>query len=211
MCLEKSLSLENPLIWIDELSDRNFVVIDNFLDDQLYQLITSFFQEKLDRFQHAGIGTNSDNQINRNIRGDLTYWLDAERDKELEPFWQLLQEMASLLNRYCYLSLSGFEFHLAHYPPGAHYGRHLDQLSNRNNRIISMIIYMNEGWKPGDGGELEIISKEEEVILVEPIAKRCVLFKSAEVLHGVLEAHKSRYSLTGWLLHYPASLGYLFG
>ena len=66
-------------------------------------------------------------------------------------------------------------------------------------------------WQPGDGGELEIVESDDKVVLIEPIARRCVMFKSAEVLHGVLEAHKSRYSLTGWLLHYPAALGKFFG
>ena len=196
---------------MDELSDRNYVVIDNFLDDPLYQLIKSFFIERLEHFQQAGIGTLGNNQIKRSIRGDLTYWLEEKRDPELDRFWQLLHETIQLLNRYCFLSLSGFEFHLAHYPAGAHYDRHLDQFSERNNRMISMIIYLNDNWEKGDGGELEIVSANDEIILVEPIAKRCVMFKSAEVLHGVLEAHKSRYSLTGWLLYYPGVLGQLLG
>ena len=186
-------------------------MIDDFLDDQLYQQIRSFFLEKLDGFHQAGIGALADNQIKRSIRGDLTYWLDSKRDTNLAPYWDLLHDTINTLNQYCYLSLSGFEFHLAHYPPGAHYSRHLDQFANRNNRMISMIIYLNENWQKGDGGELEIVESDDKVVLIEPIARRCVMFKSAEVLHGVLEAHKSRYSLTGWLLHYPAALGKFFG
>ncbi len=202
---------EDPLIWIDELSDRNYVVIDDFLDDQMYRLIKSFFLERVEEFQQAGIGALHQNQIKTNIRGDLTYWLDRQRDTELVAYWELMQETIDLLNRYCFLSLNGFEFHLAHYPAGSFYHRHLDQFSNRSNRIISMIIYLNDNWQAGDGGELEIVGDHGEVTLIEPLAKRCVLFKSAEVLHGVLEAHKSRYSLTGWLLRHPSSVGYLLG
>ena len=203
--------MEDPLIWIDELSERNYVVIDDFLDDQLYHLIKSFFLEHVENFRQAGIGALDQNQIKQSIRGDLTYWLDRQRDTELEPYWQRLQETMDMLNRYCFLSLSGYEFHLAHYPAGSFYKRHLDQFSNRSNRIISMIIYLNDNWQPGDGGELEIVEQNGEVTLVEPIAKRCVMFKSAEVVHGVLEAHKSRYSLTGWLLRHPSGVGYLLG
>ncbi|MEZ4935991.1 MAG: 2OG-Fe(II) oxygenase [Crocinitomicaceae bacterium] len=198
----------NWLSWIDELSDNRFVVIDDFLSDDLYQTIRQDFLSKLDNFEQAGIGAMDQNIIQQNIRGDQTYWLDSRRDDHLSEWWSLVNETIGVLNRYCFLSLSGFEFHLAHYPPGGHYDKHLDQFSNRDNRMISMVIYLNEGWENGDGGELEI-DLEGKIYLVEPIKKRCVLFKSAEVPHAVLEAHKSRYSLTGWLLYRPAALGKL--
>ncbi len=204
-------SNEKWLAWIDELSENDYVIIDNFLDDALYKHIRSFFIEKLDSFEQAGIGALDSHLIKKSIRGDLTYWLDAKRDEALSGFWQLLQETIQVLNRYCFLSLSGYEFHLAHYPAGAHYDRHLDQFDGRNNRMISIIIYLNENWQQGDGGELELLDKNERVCYVEPMAKRCVLFKSAEVPHGVLKAHKSRYSLTGWLLYYPSALTSIFG
>jgi SM-20-related protein len=202
---------EQWLVWIDELSEQNYVVIDHFLDDSLYKTIRSFLFEKLELFQKAGIGSLDNHQINRSIRGDFTYWLDSTRDNELQPLWQLLQETMTVLNRYCFLSLSGQEFHLAHYPPGTGYERHLDQFSGRNNRMISMIIYLNEDWQPGDGGELEVVLPNDQEHLVEPLAGRCVLFKSAEVPHAVLKSYKDRYSLTGWFLYLPSNLGALFG
>jgi SM-20-related protein len=202
---------EQWLVWIDELSDRNYVVIDNFLDDSLYKPIRSFLFEKLELFQKAGIGSLDNRQINRSIRGDFTYWLDSDRDDELQLLWPLLQETMTVINRYCFLSLSGHEFHLAHYPPGTGYERHLDQFSGRNNRMISMIIYFNEDWQPGDGGELEVALQNGQEHLIEPLARRCVLFKSAEVPHAVLKSYKDRYSLTGWFLYFPSGLGPLFG
>ena len=204
-------SLENWLVWLDELSDRDYVVVDDFLDVPLYELARSFLFEKLELFKQAGIGSLDHRQINKGIRSDFTYWIDPVRDQELQRLWALIRETMTVLNRYCYLSLSGFEFHLAHYPPGGHCHRHLDQFADRNNRMISMVIYLNEDWQPGDGGELEVVEKDDQVRLVEPVARRCVLFKSAEVLHGVLEAKKSRYSLTGWFLYYPGPLGSLLG
>lgn len=194
---------------MDELSDRNYVVIDDFLDDSLYETIRSFLCQKLESFERAGIGALDSRQINRNIRGDFTYWLEPDRDAELAPLWELLREAMAVFNRYCFLSLSGFEFHLAHYPAGGHYDRHLDQFAGRNNRMISMVLYLNEDWRPGDGGELELVLENEQTHLVEPIARRCVLFKSAEVPHGVLTARKDRYSLTGWFLYQPPVVGAL--
>jgi|SRR5690606_5351284 len=122
-----------------------------------------------------------------------------------------VEECTFHFNRYCFLSLSGAEFHLAHYPSGGHYSRHLDRFENRSNRMISVVIYLNEDWRPGDGGELEIFQGDGSSFLVEPLGGRCVLFKSAVVPHAVRTAHKSRFSLTGWLLHRPPGLAPLLG
>ncbi|NYJ28507.1 2OG-Fe(II) oxygenase [Allomuricauda sp. ARW1Y1] len=202
--------LEDWLSWMDDISSKDYVIIDHFLRDELYTEIKTFFLGKLPSFKEAGIGAHADHQIDTKIRGDFTYWLDRNRDAQLTGYWSLLDETMHIFNRYCYLSLSGYEFHLAHYPSGGHYDKHLDQFENRNNRMISMIIYLNDDWKQGDGGELEIFEKDGSSFLVEPLAGRCVMFKSAEVPHAVLKAHKSRFSLTGWLLHQPSSVGKLF-
>lgn len=196
---------------MDDISENDYVVVDQFLPQDLYEKVRSFFLSKLNSFTEAGIGANADNQINTKVRGDFTYWLDRKRDTELEPFWFLVDEIVHMFNRYCYLSLSGYEFHLAHYPSGGHYDKHLDQFEHRNNRMISVIMYLNENWQSGDGGELEIFEKDGSSFLVEPLAARCVMFKSATVPHAVLEAHKSRFSLTGWLLYQPSALGKFFG
>lgn len=196
---------------MDELSSSNYVVIDDFIQNELYLKLRSYFHEKQNNFTMAGIGALEENTIDRRIRGDLTYWLDRTRDEELVHFWELVDQMLHIFNRYCFLSLSGYEFHLAHYPPGGHYDKHLDQFESRNNRMISVVIYLNESWQRGDGGELELFNENGSTKIVEPIAGRCVLFKSAVVPHAVLQAHKSRYSLTGWLLYQPSKMGQFFG
>jgi SM-20-related protein len=109
------------------------------------------------------------------------------------------------------LGLSGDEFHLAHYPKGGHYKKHLDQFNNRSNRTISMVIYLNQDWKKGDGGELEVFFQDGSSVLIEPIEGRCVMFKSAIVPHAVLASAKPRNSLTGWLLQQPSALGQFLG
>lgn len=209
--LETYHSLEDWLSWMDDLSSKDYVIIDHFLRDELYAEIRSFFLDMLPKFNEAGIGADAEKQINNKIRGDFTYWLDRKRDNHLKTYWGLVDETMQMFNRYCYLSLSGYEFHLAHYPSGGHYDKHLDQFERRNNRMISVVIYLNEGWQNGDGGELEIFEKDGSSFLVEPLAARCVMFKSAEVPHAVLKAHKSRFSLTGWLLYQPSALGQFLG
>ena len=203
--------LEQWLSWMDELSANDFVVIDHFLKPEVYSEIRSCFLSKLPSFTKAGIGASGDHTIRHDIRGDYTYWLDRSGDIDLRSFWSLVDETVHVFNRYCYLSLSGYEFHFATYPPGSRYEKHLDQFDNRGNRLITLVIYLNEGWKKEDGGELELFLKNGESLLVEPIETRCVMFKSAEVPHRVLESHKNRYSLSGWLLHQPPGLGQLLG
>ena len=74
--------------------------------------------------------------------------------------------------------------------------------------MISIIIYFNENWKKGDGGELRIY-KENETLDIEPLSNRLVMFKSGELEHEVLKTNTSRKSITGWLLYKPSSVGYL--
>ena len=204
-------NLELWLSWMDDLAEQDYVIIDDFIDNNLYKEIKNFLFENIDVFDKAGIGSLNQHTIKKNIRGDKTYWLNKDRDKVLSGFWNLLEETKSTLNRYCYLSLSGQEFHLAHYPSGGYYKRHLDQFEGRNNRMISMIIYLNDNWETENGGQLEILDKNKKLQLIAPIAKRCVLFKSDKVPHAVLKSFKDRYSLTGWLLYQPTSLGPLLG
>ena len=70
--------------------------------------------------------------------------------------------------------------------------------------MISMIIYLNKGWKNGDGGELRIYPENAEAMNVEPLFNRCVLFRSDMLEHEVLTAHTDRRSVTGWMLYQPS-------
>ena len=201
---------EQWIQWFDKLAEDDFVVVDDFLSDQQFRLFMNFFRqaEENDHLKKAGIGTSGEFQIESSVRGDFIHWLDENRDSELADFFGIKNELIDKLKRFCYLSLSGSEFHIAKYPKGSHYNRHLDQFNERSNRQITVLIYLNENWKKGDGGEL-VIYKEGQEIVVEPIAKRLLLFKSDVIEHEVLKTNVPRYSLTGWLLHQPASVGYL--
>jgi SM-20-related protein len=162
---------------VDALSDQNFVVVENFISNDLYQTVKDHFLFKLPSFSQAGIGALDQNTINKKIRGDATYWLTRNKDTNLQPFWELVDELLFVFNKFCYLSLKGYEFHFAKYPPGGHYDKHIDQFQDRNNRMISVVIYLNDEWQQGDGGELEIFNRDQSV-KIEPRAGRCVLFKS---------------------------------
>lgn len=196
--------------WLDQLASNNYLVIDDFITDQLYEKIQSYFKTCLEdsEFSKAAIGSSEDRQIESTIRGDFIYWLDQQEDSEVSELFGLFDEVVGQLKQQLFLSLSDYEFHFALYPPKTRYEKHVDQFHGRNNRVISMLIYLNEDWKPGDGGELKIYESDGKEVLVEPLAKRLVMFKSDTVEHEVMLTQKHRKSLTGWLLHQPASLGY---
>ncbi|MEP1152745.1 MAG: 2OG-Fe(II) oxygenase [Balneola sp.] len=201
-------SEEKWISWMDELAEKDVVIVDDFISDELYKKIMDFFSavEENERLKKAGIGSSVDYQIQKEVRGDLIYWLDQERDSQLAPLFSLIEELREKLGMYCFISLSGSEFHLAKYPTGSKYEKHIDQFNTQSNRQITVLIYLNKDWKKGDGGELKI-SNEEGGFLVEPIAKRMLLFKSDVVEHEVLLTSVPRYSLSGWLLRQPATLG----
>lgn len=208
---DRIYSEERWVQWMEDLAINDYVIADNFISEKIYRLIMEFFHDKEEKNQlkKAGIGSSGEFQLNASIRGDFIHWLDRDRDDELEPFFDLMDELIESLKKHCFMSLSGSEFHIAKYPEGSHYDRHLDQFNERSNRQITILIYLNEHWKKGDGGELKIYKGDKE-ILIEPVAKRLLLFKSDIVEHEVLTTNVPRYSLTGWLLHQPATVGYLF-
>lgn len=74
----------------------------------------------------------------------------------------------------------------------------------RKGRRLTCIIYANESWRPGDGGELRLHPLGGEVIDVPPLGNRLVVFFSdARVPHEVLPSHADRYALSMWFEDCP--------
>lgn len=203
--------MEQNNIWearMDSLSQFDYVVIDNFLSVEVLSNLKTFFKEKelQNKLDKAAVGATGDSKVINEIRGDYTYWLDKSRDENGVLLFEVLDEVKLMINRFCFLSLSDYEFHLALYPEGSFYKKHLDQFKSRNNRMISMIIYLNENWKNGDGGELKIYPEGKDEKTIKPIENRCILFRSDALYHEVLPTNKPRKSVTGWMLYQPSPL-----
>ena len=206
----KHYSEDTYIDWMDALADNDFVVIDDFLADDMIDKLSSYFEERLDEndLEKAGIGALGNHTIDKKIRGDYVYWLNEDRDVYLSSLFHQMNEMITMLKRYCYLSISDVECHLAYYPQGSFYKRHVDQFKERNNRIISFALYLNDDWKHENEGQL-VIYKDEESHKINPIKNRIVLFKSAGLEHEALLTNAPRYSVTGWMLNNPVGLGFL--
>lgn len=152
-----------------------------------------------DELERAGIGRDLDFQLAERIRGDRIHWLS--RSSRVQA--RLLAQMEALrltLNESLFLGLFEFEAHYAHYPPGSFYRRHLDSFRGAANRIVSAVIYLNEDWREGDGGELVLYAESGDEVLatIAPMAGSMLLFLSEELPHEVLPAKRDRYSIAGW-------------
>ncbi|MEJ6583719.1 MAG: 2OG-Fe(II) oxygenase [Crocinitomicaceae bacterium] len=201
---------ETYISWLDQLAENDYVIIDDFISEELFGSVSTYFSARLaeDDLAKAGIGALGTYTVDKQIRGDYVYWLDESKDTTLQPFFAQMNEFVSKLKRFCFLSISDVECHLAYYPIGSFYKRHVDQFKERNNRILSFVLYLNPNWKEEHEGEL-VIYKDEKTIKVAPIKSRLILFKSAGLEHEVALTHNERFSLTGWMLNNPVGIGFL--
>ncbi len=147
----------------------------------------------------AGTGNSPLVQYDRSVRSDKICWLDPTTGDEHEAaFFVLMDAFILHLNASCYTGITGYEFHYALYESGSFYKKHLDQFRNNSSRKFSMIMYLNPDWQAADGGELCIYT-EAGAVLIAPEKGKSVFFRSDELQHEVLIAHKRRMSITGWL------------
>ncbi|MEJ7643264.1 MAG: 2OG-Fe(II) oxygenase [Chryseolinea sp.] len=184
------------------LSDNGFAVMDDFLSPSEINEILDLdaFNNHLVRFKKAGTGKNQHLQINEAIRGDYIQWLDKNSAAPpLQRYLDKLLELSAFLKESLFLSIKDHEVHLAVYPPGTFYKRHLDQFKKDDHRILSVICYLNKDWHETEGGQLRMHTPSGPLDIL-PISGRLVCFRSDMVEHEVMPATRERLSLTGWLL-----------
>ncbi len=154
-------------------------------------------------FRRAGVGKGAGLVIREDVRTDHVMWL---RDDGItacqQAYLDRLEELRMELNRNLYLGLMDYEGHFAVYPEGGFYKPHLDRHRESMDRLVTVILYLNPQWTPGDGGELKIWTtpggREGEFFTVEPRMGTLVCFLAGDFWHEVLPARKTRASITGW-------------
>ena len=186
---------------IDELASKDYVVVDGLIEAEILselkaELLKKHTEEELKR---AEIGNGANSSVNDLIRSDKISWIDTNSKIPCEQaYYQAVNAFYTYLNRACFTGISDFEFHYACYEKGTFYQKHIDRFKNDSNRKFSFITYLNDSWQQGDGGELKL-HLDDEVIKVEPIFGKTVIFKSHLIEHEVVENNRQRYSVTGWL------------
>jgi SM-20-related protein len=186
----------------DGLAGDGFSVIDDFLSsNEVANIIEADeFKNGLLRFKKAGIGKAHEKQINESIRGDYIQWIDSANSvPPIQLYLNRLSDLMGFLNQSLFLSLKDSEVHMTIYPQGGYYKRHLDQFKKDDHRKLSIICYLNENWKPDDGGQLRVYFADHTKDFF-PLSGRLVCFRSDLLEHEVLPAVRERLSLTGWLL-----------
>lgn len=154
-------------------------------------------------FRRAGVGRGHQLEIRDEIRGDQVMWLDPDGASAEQKTWLAkLEQLRLALNQRFFLGLLDYEGHFAIYPIGSFYKAHLDRHSGTSTRVVTVILYLNEDWQQGDGGELKLWTspegKDGEFQLIEPRMGTLVCFMAGEFWHEVMPAAKSRMSITGW-------------
>jgi len=137
-----------------DLRTRDFAVRDEFLTPQQVRALIDCAEMRRERggFVAARIGAGRSLERREEIRGDSICWLSEPLYAPERELFRSLEELRLQLNRSGFLGLFESEWHYARYPPGAGYARHIDQPQGREQRRVSLVLYLNEQWQSCDGG-----------------------------------------------------------
>ncbi|MED5388830.1 MAG: 2OG-Fe(II) oxygenase [Pseudomonadota bacterium] len=187
---------------IDGLVQHGYAVAPGYIPLPLVRALREEARHRDQRgeFRLAGIGRRQEHQKDTRIRSDRTCWLKGDTLAQC----QLLEELERLrvaVNRALFMGLFELESHFAIYGPGDYYQRHLDAFNGNNGRLLSVVLYLNEGWQSEWGGRLRVWPEQDSQRVateVEPRAGTLVAFLSEKIPHEVLAATQERYSIAGW-------------
>lgn len=184
---------------LDGLSEQGYCIVPNFLPNALAaDLFTYANSIPAQHWNTASIGRLEQQTINTMVRNDRIIWLEHRNDIE-HQYLALMDELRNQLNRELFLGLFDYECHLAHYPSGAFYKKHLDAFKGRSNRRLTTVMYLNDNWSDEDGGQLVIYGDRGEVLeRVKPERGTLVVFLSERFVHEVQKSRRDRLSITGW-------------
>lgn len=184
---------------IDQVAEHSYCIIDDFLPPQRSQALYQYAQQLPAQYWNlASIGRQQSQTVNTMVRNDRIYWLIPEEPRH-KDYLGIMDELRHEFNRELFLGLFDYECHLAHYPKGAFYKKHLDAFKGRSNRVLTTVFYLNPEWQETDGGQLVIYGDKGQVLeTVLPKQGRLVVFLSDRFVHEVQRSERDRFSITGW-------------
>lgn len=158
-------------------------------------------------FRAAGVGRGASFRVRPEVRCDQVCWLEASRHGPVVAGWLARMEgLRQAVNAGLFLGLFGYEAHFSVYPRGAFYRTHVDRFADAPLRTLSTVLYLNQGWREEDGGQLRIYEGAAGVAPwrdIAPEAGTLVVFLSERFPHEVLPARRRRWSLSGWFTRRP--------
>ena len=209
------VSFENLLGSLaDQLVASGFAVIDNFLSrNEVALLQEEFANLKQERaFRDAATGHRAlptaqnhapidvkKQALRPMFRTDKTLWFEEEElTGACRALWEKLEQLKIYFNQNLMLGLWDIEGHFAEYAEGGFYTRHLDAFAENNSRVISVVLYLNDGWNVDDGGALILYPLGSKAQKVPPSAGKLVCFMSETIEHEVQVCIRLRRSFSAW-------------
>ena len=207
-----------------QLNGQGYCVLDNFLTDGQAQELRSEVAacHAAGRLEAGGLvngklpSADEAKYADRATRGDVIGWFDSGQTewphgRALEGYLlklgTLVSELQTSVPELSKIT-SRSKAMVACYPGGgARYIKHVDNDGKHalcKTRLLTALIYLNDGWEEGDGGELTIFRADDENAVrrvLPPVGNRVLLFWSDwRTPHEVRPSEKLRYSVTLWLL-----------
>ncbi len=181
---------------LTSLIDRGWFACDMFLDQATSDNLIAEMQ--LLPLQVAKIGKGNATHQSLEIRNDSIFWLNEQQGPAQDLYLKKVFELMQFLNQSLYLGLKQFEGHFARYDKNGFYKKHLDQFAGSNERLVSLVTYLNT---PVSGGELRIFNRKNPEIIeidITPKVGSLVCFLSNQIYHEVRPTDSERYSIAGW-------------
>ena len=81
---------------------------------------------------------------------------------------------------------------------GGSFPWHYDNPGPPNRRALTCVVYLNPRWNDGDGGEIVLRPFLSRDVVVPPLHRRAVFFRSDRIAHRVLPSRTRRVCFTMW-------------
>lgn len=181
------------------LETKGYIALENFLPLDISNALYHQAVNSKESFSKGNILLGVESSRIEDIRRDTTYLIDGKTQAEIKWF-EWTEKLRVYLNEYLNLGLNFFESHLSHHIPGSFYHKHLDGLCSSDDRVVSIISYLNPVWEQSYGGQLVIDDEKnlDQAVCISPKMGTVVVFLSREFPHAVLPTWRDRYSVVGW-------------
>ena len=186
----------------DKVAVQGYAIVPDFISTSEMTALVGDLRALQQSGEMRGAGVGKDAEVTNHVRGDFIHWIEGSGTSPAQQtYLQRLEKLRLAFNQTLYLGLFEFEGHFASYPPGAFYRKHLDQFQHDSQRALTCILYLNDAWQEGDGGQLRMyLDAEDDSVYrdIPPQGGTLVTFLSARYWHEVLPARRERLSITGW-------------
>ncbi len=202
ICLLKTVESENSIMFntfSHDIFKKGYSIHPNGLPSDLADMLWNHARDiPAEDYKKSGVDRDNEHTLDSEARTDKVCWIDTET--QVGKSWiHWTDSLKNHLNKSLFLGMNKFESHFSFYGKGDFYKKHRDAFSVEDNRIFTLIVYLNPEWQDGHGGELIIYSREinSPAIKVKSMFGTVVLFLSEEFSHEVLPAHQDRLSIAG--------------